>query len=71
MSRVRLPLSDIKFHDVPVVGQFYTKKEVDQLIKERQVLILSMILRKEFLVLLKKETGLMATTELRPALTSI
>ena len=33
MSRVRFPLSDIKFHDVPVVGQFYTKKEVDQLIK--------------------------------------
>ena len=29
----RFPLSDIKFHDVPVVGQFYTKKEVDQLIK--------------------------------------
>ena len=33
MSRVRFPLSDIKFDDVPVVGQFYTKKEVDQLIK--------------------------------------
>tara|TARA_B100000945_G_scaffold190178_1_gene152747 strand:+ start:351 stop:689 length:339 start_codon:yes stop_codon:yes gene_type:complete len=33
MSRVKFPLSDIKFHDVPVVGQFYTKKEVDQLIK--------------------------------------
>ena len=30
----RLPLSDIKFHDVPDVGQFYTKQEVDKLIKE-------------------------------------
>ena len=30
----RFPLSDIKFHDVPVVGQFYTKQEVDKLIKE-------------------------------------
>tara|TARA_B100001989_G_C24484031_1_gene435987 strand:- start:186 stop:518 length:333 start_codon:yes stop_codon:yes gene_type:complete len=29
----KLPLSDIKFHSIPVVGQFYTKKEVDQLIK--------------------------------------
>ena len=28
------PLSDIKFHYVPVVGQFYTKQEVDKLIKE-------------------------------------
>ena len=34
MSRVKFPLSDIKFHDVPVVGQFYTKQEVDKLIKE-------------------------------------
>ena len=34
MSRVKLPLSDIKFHDVPVVGQFYTKHEVDKLIKD-------------------------------------
>ena len=34
MSRVKLPLSDIKFHDVPVVGQFYTKSEVDKLIKD-------------------------------------
>ena len=34
MSRIKLPLSDIKFHDVPVVGQFYTKKEVDKLIKD-------------------------------------
>ena len=34
MSRVRFPLSDIKFHDVPVVGQFYTKQEVDKLIKD-------------------------------------
>ena len=30
----RLPLSDIKFHSIPVVGQFYTKKEVDKLIKD-------------------------------------
>ena len=30
----RFPLSDIKFHDVPVVGQFYTKQEVDKLIKD-------------------------------------
>ena len=30
----RFPLSDIKFHDVPVVGQFYTKQEVDKLIKQ-------------------------------------
>ena len=30
----KFPLSDIKFHSIPVVGQFYTKKEVDQLIKE-------------------------------------
>ena len=29
----KFPLSDIKFHSIPVVGQFYTKKEVDQLIK--------------------------------------
>ena len=28
----RFPLSDIKFHDVPVVGQFYTKQEVDKLL---------------------------------------
>ena len=34
MSRFLPPLSDIKFHDVPVVGQFYTKQEVDKLIKE-------------------------------------
>ena len=34
MSRFLPPLSDIKFHDVPVVGQFYTKKEVDKLIKD-------------------------------------
>ncbi len=34
MSRFSLPLSDIKFHDVPVVGQFYTKQEVDKLIKD-------------------------------------
>ena len=30
----KFPLSDIKFHSIPVVGQFYTKKEVDQLIKD-------------------------------------
>jgi hypothetical protein len=34
MSKVRFPLSDIKFHNIPVVGQFYTKKEVDKLIKD-------------------------------------
>jgi len=34
MSRFLPPLSDIKFHDVPVVGQFYTKQEVDKLIKD-------------------------------------
>ena len=31
---LQLPLSDIKFHKIPVVGQFYTKAEVDNLIKE-------------------------------------
>ena len=30
----KFPLSDIKFHNIPVVGQFYTKKEVDKLIKD-------------------------------------
>jgi len=30
----QLPLSDIKFHKIPVVGQFYTKEEVDNLIRE-------------------------------------
>ena len=34
MSRFLPPLSDIIFHDVPVVGQFYTKQEVDKLIKD-------------------------------------
>ena len=34
MSRFLPPLYDIKFHDVPVVGQFYTKQEVDKLIKD-------------------------------------
>ena len=34
MSRFLPPLSDIKFHDVPVVGQFYTKQEEDKLIKD-------------------------------------
>ena len=32
MSKTRFPLSDIKFHNIPVVGQFYTKQEVDKLI---------------------------------------
>ena len=31
---LQLPLSDIKFHKIPVVGQFYTKAEVDNLIRE-------------------------------------
>ena len=31
---LQLPLSDIKFHKIPVVGQFYTKAEVDYLIRE-------------------------------------
>tara|TARA_Y100000748_G_scaffold268331_1_gene239789 strand:- start:75 stop:407 length:333 start_codon:yes stop_codon:yes gene_type:complete len=30
----KFPLSDIKFHNIPVVGQFYTKTEVDSLIKD-------------------------------------
>ena len=30
----KFPLSDIKFHNIPVVGQFYTKQEVDKLIKD-------------------------------------
>ena len=30
----KFPLSDVKFHSIPVVGQFYTKKEVDKLIKD-------------------------------------
>ena len=34
MSKIKLPLSEIKFHDVPVVGKFYTKNEVDRLIKD-------------------------------------
>ena len=34
MSKTRFPLSDIKFHNIPVVGQFYTKQEVDKLIKD-------------------------------------
>lgn len=34
MSKVKFPLSDIKFHNIPVVGQFYTKQEVDKLIKD-------------------------------------
>ena len=32
MAKTRFPLSDIKFHNIPVVGQFYTKQEVDKLI---------------------------------------
>ena len=34
MSKVRFPFSDVRFHSIPVVGQFYTKKEVDKLIKD-------------------------------------
>jgi len=34
VKELKLPLSDIKFHKVHVVGQFYTKTEVDDLIKE-------------------------------------
>ena len=34
MSKTRFPLSDIKFHNIPVVGQFYTKQEVNGLIKD-------------------------------------
>ncbi len=34
MSKTRFPLSDIKFHSIPVVGQFYTKQEVNILIKQ-------------------------------------
>ena len=34
IKELQLPLSDIKISKLPVVGQFYTKKEVDQLIKE-------------------------------------
>ena len=30
----KFPLSDIKFHNIPVVGQFYPKAEVDTLIKD-------------------------------------
>ena len=30
----KFPFSDVKFHSIPVVGQFYTKKEVDKLIKD-------------------------------------
>ena len=30
----KFPLSDIKFHSIPIVGQFYTKQEVDKLIKD-------------------------------------
>ena len=31
-TKVRFPLSDIKFHEIPVLGSFYTKQEVDALI---------------------------------------
>ena len=34
MSKVQFPFSDVRFHNIPVVGQFYTKKEVDKLIKD-------------------------------------
>lgn len=30
----KFPLSDIKFHEIPVLGSFYTKKEVDALIAD-------------------------------------
>ena len=30
----KFPLSDIKFHEIPVLGGFYTKKEVDALIAD-------------------------------------
>tara|TARA_R100001510_G_C7541708_1_gene128999 strand:+ start:88 stop:432 length:345 start_codon:yes stop_codon:yes gene_type:complete len=32
VTKVKLPLSDIKFHEIPVLGSFYTKREVDDLI---------------------------------------
>tara|TARA_X000000950_G_scaffold88585_1_gene111551 strand:- start:10261 stop:10569 length:309 start_codon:yes stop_codon:yes gene_type:complete len=34
IKELKLPLSDIKIRKLPEVGQFYTKKEVDDLIKE-------------------------------------
>jgi len=34
IKELQLPLSDIKISKLPAVGQFYTKKEVDKLIKE-------------------------------------
>lgn len=34
IKELQLPLSDIKISKLPAVGQFYTKKEVDELIKE-------------------------------------
>ena len=32
VTKVKFPLSDIKFHEIPVLGSFYTKNEVDALI---------------------------------------
>ena len=34
IKELQLPLSDVKIINLPKVGQFYTKKEVDKLIKE-------------------------------------
>ena len=34
IKELQLPLSDVKIINLPKVGQFYTKAEVDELIKE-------------------------------------
>ena len=34
IKELQLPLSDVKIINLPKVGQFYTKEEVDRLIKE-------------------------------------
>ena len=34
IKELQLPLSDVKIINLPKVGQFYTKAEVDRLIKE-------------------------------------
>jgi len=34
IKELQLPLSDVKIINLPKVGQFYTKTEVDRLIKE-------------------------------------
>ena len=34
IKELQLPLSDVKIINLPKVGQFYTKSEVDKLIKE-------------------------------------